>query len=458
MDSLTSSASQDDELVGNLLYRVRNSDKLDHIWEKCIAKCHSNTLRQLLHAHGKLFSISEVEGALVVYVAFRDEDVKARAERFMSSITNSIEMVLRCNLEVRIILMPDGEDSMNCVNLSELQGQKRAGATLGIEQKRKANGLNPVNGYTDSQQESLKLCRGSSNDLECKLKGGPGDHLKSLILLDSALQSTALSNAENGYVKEERQESPMQRIESIIWEQRLETAWLQAAEKGTPGSLSLLKPEKNQVLPQEDIHHQNKMESASSVSLPSQHWEDELNYELKVLKMEDRRVIHEDQIGKRADCYSSSPSLLNDSNFVGIPIKESLSLLNSILAFGLGCMNQVQQAEVAVGFSVGMPTNLLGRRLASPELLKYARQEQVYAEFKKWEKILIKIHAVLDDAEEKQLTNQFVKIWLAELRDLAYDVDDILDEFTTEAIQRGLIVEPKPAQASSTSLSRLAPA
>ncbi|KAJ9162719.1 hypothetical protein P3X46_022475 [Hevea brasiliensis] len=109
-------------------------------------------------------------------------------------------------------------------------------------------------------------------------------------------------------------------------------------------------------------------------------------------------------------------------------------------------MSVVGQAVLSAFFRV------LFNRLASPELLKYARQEQVYAEFKKWEKILIKIHAVLDDAEEKQLTNQFVKIWLAELRDLAYDVDDILDEFTTEAIQRGLIVEP---EASTSKLHKL---
>ncbi|KDP32440.1 hypothetical protein JCGZ_13365 [Jatropha curcas] len=91
-------------------------------------------------------------------------------------------------------------------------------------------------------------------------------------------------------------------------------------------------------------------------------------------------------------------------------------------------------------------------RLASPELLRFARQEQVYAEFKKWEKILLKIHAVLDDAEEKQLTNHFVKIWLAELRDLAYDVEDILDEFTTEAIHRGLVIEP---EANTSNLRKL---
>lgn len=72
-------------------------------------------------------------------------------------------------------------------------------------------------------------------------------------------------------------------------------------------------------------------------------------------------------------------------------------------------------------------------KLASSDLLKFARQEQLQPELRKWERNLMKINAVLDDAEEKQMSNRIVKIWLSELRDLAYDVDDILDEFTTQA-------------------------
>ncbi|WCJ30239.1 NB-ARC domain-containing disease resistance protein [Euphorbia peplus] len=77
---------------------------------------------------------------------------------------------------------------------------------------------------------------------------------------------------------------------------------------------------------------------------------------------------------------------------------------------------------------------LLLERLSSPQFLQYAAagQHHVFSEFKKWEKTLLKLHAVLDDAEHKQLTNHFVKIWLSELRDLAYDVEDILDEFATK--------------------------
>lgn len=70
MDPHTSSTSRDDEMVGNLLFRHRSSNKLDDIWDKCIEKCHSKTLRQLLHAHGKLLSVSDVEGKSISFFIF----------------------------------------------------------------------------------------------------------------------------------------------------------------------------------------------------------------------------------------------------------------------------------------------------------------------------------------------------------------------------------------------------
>ena len=75
-------------------------------------------------------------------------------------------------------------------------------------------------------------------------------------------------------------------------------------------------------------------------------------------------------------------------------------------------------------------------KLSSSDLLKIFQKENFDADLKKWERMLLKIQAVLDDAEEKQMTSRLVKIWLDELEDLAYDVDDILDEFATEALRR----------------------
>ncbi|CBI29623.3 unnamed protein product, partial [Vitis vinifera] len=274
-NSGASASSHDDVMMGNLVFRSINADKLDDIWERCIERCHSKTLRQLLHAHGKLVSISEAEGGLVAYVAFQDEDIKCRAERFLSSITNSIEIVMRSNVEVKIILLPDGEISMN---------MKAVGG-----------------GSRDPSNCSPLLDR----------TFGPTDEL-------------AEGHIERSSTKERNQEIPMHRIDSIIREQRLETAWLQVAEKGTPRSMSRLKPEKNQILPQDGTYRQNQVESMNSVGVPSQKWEDELNHEIKVLKINDRRALQKDPVGKRVDHYPISPSSLHDSSFVANFNKESM--------------------------------------------------------------------------------------------------------------------------------------
>ncbi|OAY39649.1 putative disease resistance RPP13-like protein 1 [Manihot esculenta] len=83
-------------------------------------------------------------------------------------------------------------------------------------------------------------------------------------------------------------------------------------------------------------------------------------------------------------------------------------------------------------------------RLNSIDLMKYVGQGQVLAELKKWEKILKRIYAVLEDAEEKQTANRLVEIWLSDLRDLAYDLEDIIDELATEFRRRKL--EDKPVR------------
>ncbi|XP_010496095.1 PREDICTED: protein STICHEL-like 1 [Camelina sativa] len=205
--------SHDDTTASTMILTCKNSEKLNDIWIKCVDKCHSKTLQQLLYAHGKLLSISEVEGILVAYIAFGEREIKARAERFLSSVTNSIEMVLRRNVEVRIILLSETE-------------------LLNSKQTRQ------IAVTTSSDTES-------GNDI------------------------------------------PMKRIEAIIQEQRLETEWLQK----TPGSQGRLKPERNQVLPQEDTNG------------------------VKVLKIREMGEFQENQTGKRMEHCPVSPSLLHNSKF-----------------------------------------------------------------------------------------------------------------------------------------------
>ena len=99
-------------------------------------------------------------------------------------------------------------------------------------------------------------------------------------------------------------------------------------------------------------------------------------------------------------------------------------------------MSIIGEAALSAFFEV------LFKKLASSDLLKIIQQEQLHTEVKKWKTSLLKIRAVLDDAEEKQMTSRLVKIWLDELQDLAHDADDILDEFATEALRRKLNAEP----------------
>ncbi|XP_031281480.1 putative disease resistance RPP13-like protein 1 [Pistacia vera] len=97
-------------------------------------------------------------------------------------------------------------------------------------------------------------------------------------------------------------------------------------------------------------------------------------------------------------------------------------------------------------------------RLASPDVLRFASQEGVRSKLQKWEEKLKMIQAVLNDAEEKQLTDRAVKIWLDDLRDLAYDVEDMLDEFATEALGRKLKAEHHESSSSSKVRNLIIPA
>jgi hypothetical protein len=51
---------------------------------------------------------------------------------------------------------------------------------------------------------------------------------------------------------------------------------------------------------------------------------------------------------------------------------------------------------------------------------------------------LLSVNALLEDAEENQLTKPAVKAWLEESKDAVYEAEDVLDEIATEALQSKL--------------------
>ncbi|RVW70278.1 putative disease resistance protein [Vitis vinifera] len=95
---------------------------------------------------------------------------------------------------------------------------------------------------------------------------------------------------------------------------------------------------------------------------------------------------------------------------------------------------------------------LIDKLIAFP-LLEYARRKIVDRTLEDWRKTLTHIEAVVDDAENKQIREKAVKVWLDDLKSLAYDIEDVVDEFDTKARQRSLT---EGSQASTSKLDAIA--
>ncbi|ONI20562.1 hypothetical protein PRUPE_2G022500 [Prunus persica] len=78
-------------------------------------------------------------------------------------------------------------------------------------------------------------------------------------------------------------------------------------------------------------------------------------------------------------------------------------------------------------------------KLARREVFKYfGLIKGVDQKLQKWTATLSAIGAVLNEAEERQLITESkpLKLWLGDLRDLAYDVEDVLDKYATKTLKR----------------------
>ncbi|KAG6679359.1 hypothetical protein I3842_14G126600 [Carya illinoinensis] len=81
-------------------------------------------------------------------------------------------------------------------------------------------------------------------------------------------------------------------------------------------------------------------------------------------------------------------------------------------------------------------------RVASREFVDFFRRQKLdHTLLNNLKMALLSVNAVFEDAEEKQVTNPYVKEWLGELKDAIYDAEDILDEIDTEAMRCKLDAE-----------------
>ncbi|GMP43421.1 hypothetical protein CsSME_00012786 [Camellia sinensis var. sinensis] len=112
-------------------------------------------------------------------------------------------------------------------------------------------------------------------------------------------------------------------------------------------------------------------------------------------------------------------------------------------------------AEIFLSASVSASVKLLFEKMSSFASSKLPSFEGVDTQLTNWTNMLSEIQALLIDAEEKQMQDQAVNLWLDDLQDLAYDLDDLVDEFATEALRQSL--KAKLPQASSSKVWNLIP-
>ncbi|KAJ0478653.1 putative P-loop containing nucleoside triphosphate hydrolase, leucine-rich repeat domain superfamily [Helianthus annuus] len=77
-------------------------------------------------------------------------------------------------------------------------------------------------------------------------------------------------------------------------------------------------------------------------------------------------------------------------------------------------------------------------KLSSEAVKKIGRSQGIQSELKKLERTLTQIQSLLNDASQKEITDEAVQNWLNGLQHLAYDIDDVLDDLATQAMHREL--------------------
>ncbi|KAJ9678907.1 hypothetical protein PVL29_020954 [Vitis rotundifolia] len=90
---------------------------------------------------------------------------------------------------------------------------------------------------------------------------------------------------------------------------------------------------------------------------------------------------------------------------------------------------------MAESFLFSIADNVVGK-IGSVTLQEIGLAWGVKTELKKLEATLTTIKSVLLDAEEKQWKDQQLRDWLGKLKHVCYDVEDVLDEFRYQALQR----------------------
>jgi hypothetical protein len=131
----------------------------------------------------------------------------------------------------------------------------------------------------------------------------------------------------------------------------------------------------------------------------------------------------------------SSQTALSSQYLLTISCSHPL-LLVILAAFLLLLVNiqfiSIRNQAMADAILSALASTIMGN-LNSPILQELGLAGGLTTELENLKRTFRTIQAVLQDAEEKQWKSEHLKLWLSDLKDAAYDVDDVLDEFAIEA-------------------------
>ncbi|KAK1301208.1 hypothetical protein QJS10_CPB13g00683 [Acorus calamus] len=91
---------------------------------------------------------------------------------------------------------------------------------------------------------------------------------------------------------------------------------------------------------------------------------------------------------------------------------------------------------LVAGAFISASVSILLNKASSPAFKKIAKLYHMKSELKKLNRTLKRIEAVLKDADMVQVKEENLKLWLRELKDLAYHAEDVLEEFEFDAKER----------------------
>ncbi|XP_034915844.1 putative disease resistance RPP13-like protein 1 [Populus alba] len=107
-----------------------------------------------------------------------------------------------------------------------------------------------------------------------------------------------------------------------------------------------------------------------------------------------------------------------------------------------------------IGGSILSPViQVLVDRLASREVLGFFKSHKLDGGLlEKLNETLNTVNGLLDDAEEKQITNRAVKNWLNDVKHAVYEAEDISEEIDYEYLRSKDIDTPRPGSSWARNL------